>query len=466
MEKSKCYQLYVALDKEEKAAFKKWIYSPIANQHNDVTAVFEFLFSKKYLNANIVQKEKIFEYLYPNKKYNDLRFRHVIANCTKCLESFLSYFQFQKDENTTSLYLLKSLEKHQHNKYANTLLSHQKQAIKNNKIKDSSNILSAIEIEKIDFNIHGQNIRDKAFNIQYISDLLHQYAQTEILKFACLAITHQQISNSTYTFPLLNTILKYTAENFDNVTFPNKIYYLIYLSLTEKENDDTIYLLKEFLVDAKNKFQHNELRDIYLLTINQCIKKINSGKKDFAFVAYNLFQLLISENLLLQNNELDRFAFTNIVFTGLIVKDFLGVEKFIHKNAIFLAQEYRENIVAIALARLYYTQKLYNKSINVILQANFEDFLMSLSARLLLTKIYVETKDFDVAENHIQSFKKYLHRQKNIGYHKDSILKFLMMCIKLIAVINATKREKNNFQKAITNDEKLIEKEWLLEQLN
>ena len=465
MKNTKCFQLFISLDKEEKTAFKKWIHSPIANQHDEVTAVFEYLFSKKYLNANIVQREKVFHHLYPNRKYDDLRFRHILSNSSKCIERFLSYYQFQSDEIVSNIFLLKSLEKHQHIKYATILLQQQKSILNNNEIKNSDNILSSIEIEKIDFNIHSKNTRDKHFNLQYISDLLHQYTQTEILKFACLAITHQQMSNSIYTFPLLDSILKNSEENFNSVALSNKIYYLIYKSLTEVDNDATIFSLKEILIEAKHHFEYNELRDIFLLTINQCIKKINSGKKDFAFVAYHLYQLLIAENLLLQNNELDRFAFTNIVFTGLIVKDFSGVEKFINKNAVFLPDEYRLTVVSIAFARLYYTQKLYNKSINVILQTEFKDFLMSLSARLLLTKIYMETKDFDVAENHITTFKKYLRRQKSIGYHKESVLRFLITCEQLISIMNASKKDKKLFQKMITDDAKLIEKEWLLEQL-
>ena len=465
MENTKCFQLFISLDKEEKTAFKKWIHSPIANQHDDVTAVFEYLFSKKYLNANIVLKEKVFHHLYTNKKYDDLRFRHILSNCTKCIERFLSFYQFQSDEIVSNIFLLKSLEKHQQDKYAVALLQQQKSILKNNKIKNTDNILSSIEIEKIDFNIHSKNIRDQPFNLQAIADLLHQYTQTEILKFACLASTHQQISTTNYSFPLLDSILKTTQENFETVSLSNKIYYLIYKSLTEHENDEIIFSLKEILTNATKHFEPNELRDIYLLTINQCIKKLNSGKKEFAFVAYELYQQLIAADLLVQNNVLDRFAFTNIVFTGLMVKDFTGIEKFIQKNANFLLYEYRETIVSIAFARLYYTQKLYNKAIKVILKTEFNDFLMSLSARLLLTKIYIETKDFDVAENHISTFKKYMRRQKSIGYHKESVLKFLVLCEQLISCLNASKKQRKLFQLQLSNDNSLMEKEWLLEQI-
>ena len=465
MENTKCFQLFISLHKEEKTAFKKWIHSPIANQHDDVTAVFEYLFSKKYLNSNIVQKEKIFAQLYPTRNYDDLRFRHILSNCTKCIENFMSFYQFQNDENASALYLLKSLEKHQHDKYAKALLQQQTEILKNNAVQNSDVVLSAIELQKINFNIHSKNIRDKPFNLQAIADLLHQYTQTEILKFACLASTHQQISTTNYSFPLLDSILKTTQENFETVSLSNKIYFLIYKSLTENENDDIIFSLKEILKNATTKLEPNELRDIYLLTINQCIKKLNSGKTAFANIAYDLYLQLINADLLLQDNKLDRFAFTNIVFTGLMVKDFIGIEKFIQKNAIYLSDEYRETIVSIATARLYYTQQLYDKAIKVILQTEFNDFLMSLSARILLTKIYIETKDFDVAENHIATFKKYIRRQKNIGYHKDRVLKFLLMCEQLIIVKSASKKQQKLFQLQLSNDNALMEKEWLLEQI-
>ncbi len=465
MENTKCFQLFISLYKDEKMAFKKWIHSPIANQHDDVTAVFEYLFSKKYLNSNIVQKEKIFAQLYPTRNYDDLRFRHVLSNCTKCIENFMSFYQFQNDENASALYLLKSLEKHQHDKYAKALLQQQTEILKNNAVQNSDVVLSAIELQKINFNIHSKNIRDKPFNLQAIADLLHQYTQTEILKFACLAITHQQISTTNYSFPLLDSILKTTQEYFETVSLSNKIYFLIYKSLTENENDDIVFSLKEILKNATTKLEPNELLDIYLLTINQCIKKLNSGKKEFANIAYDLYLQLINADLLVQNNELDRFAFTNIVFTGLMVKDFVGIEKFIQKNAIYLSDEYRETIVSIATARLFYTQQLYDKAIKVILQTEFNDFLMSLSARILLTKIYIETKDFDVAENHIATFKKYIRRQKNIGYHKDRVLKFLLMCEQLIIVKSASKKQQKLFQLQLSNDNALMEKEWLLEQI-
>ncbi len=184
-----------------------------------------------------------------------------------------------------------------------------------------------------------------------------------------------------------------------------------------------------------------------------------------ASIAYELYQLLIKADLLLQNNELDRFAFTNIVFTGLMVKDFKGIEKFITRNAAYLPDEYRESIVSMATARLYYTQQLYKKAVTVLLQTQFNDFLMSISARLLLTKIYIETNDVETAGNHICAFKKYLQKQKDIGYHKERILKFLASCTELISLQYASKKQRKILEAQLSNDDSLIEKQWLLEQL-
>ena len=464
MENTKFYHLFSSLNAAEKRALKKWVHSPIANQHEEVSSVFDYLFSKKYLNGSIIQKEKVFRHLYPKRSYDDLRFRHLLANCTKCLENFLCYHEFLSDKNASSVYLIKALEKHHQDKYAIALLSEKKQA-HDSAIYDSNSVFAAIEMEKTEFNLHSKNTRDKGFNLQKISDLLHQYTQTELLKIACLAVTHQQLSAVQYSFPLLNEILKNTEINYDTVSLAHKIYYMIYRSLTEHDNEATILGLKEILLTASNHFLPEELRDIYLLTINQCIKKLNSGNAAMASIAYELYQLLIKADLLLQNNELDRFAFTNIVFTGLMVKDFKGIEKFITRNAAYLPDEYRESIVSMATARLYYTQQLYKKAVTVLLQTQFNDFLMSISARLLLTKIYIETNDVETAGNHISAFKKYLQKQKNIGYHKERILKFLASCTELISLQYASKKQRKILEAQLSNDDSLIEKQWLLEQL-
>ena len=57
---SKLIQLYSALNKEEKTLFKKWVHSPVHNQHKDVIQLFDFIAGKRNLTACVLTKKKAF----------------------------------------------------------------------------------------------------------------------------------------------------------------------------------------------------------------------------------------------------------------------------------------------------------------------------------------------------------------------------------------------------------------------
>lgn len=460
MEKSKVYLFFSVLTPKEKTAFKKWIISPYANQREDVLSFFKFLFSKKYLNEKNTDKQKIFKAVYPTKKYDDLLFRHLMSHSVQSIEHFFIHHLLDTDIISSRLFLIKNLAIHQLDKFALMQIQQHKSILQQDVVFNIEYFKQRIQIEELDFNIQSKNKRDYLFNLPTIFDAINEQTSYLYLKYACLALTHQQLSNTHYQMPLLSAILEFVKLNFNKVTIVNQLYYTIYQALTNDENENQIYTLRELLSKTNNKLEHDELRDIYLLTINQCIKKVNSGNLVFATVAYSLYKDTITHNLLLQNNEIDRFAFTNIVFTGLIEKDYVGVELFIKEYADYLPVVYKENTVSFAYARLFYASKKYNKAIKVLLQTEFNDVLLGLSARLLLTKIYIETKDYDLAETHIVSFKKYLNRNKTIGYHKERLNKFLNYCNLLLQ--NTTAKQKKSLQEKIRSDETLIEKDWLM----
>ena len=62
------------------------------------------------------------------------------------------------------------MERHHQDKMAAVLIQQSKEAAKNYNTENSDTLLHTIAVEKIDFNIHSKNIRDKPFNLQRISD--------------------------------------------------------------------------------------------------------------------------------------------------------------------------------------------------------------------------------------------------------------------------------------------------------
>jgi hypothetical protein len=91
MYKSKLIKIYSNFNRSEKTLFKKWVNSPVHNQHKDVLLLFEFIFSKRgHFTALSITKEKAYQFIYA-ASYNDLRLRHLMSLAVTILEKFVRF---------------------------------------------------------------------------------------------------------------------------------------------------------------------------------------------------------------------------------------------------------------------------------------------------------------------------------------------------------------------------------------
>lgn len=464
---SKLARIYVSLNSEELRLLNKWLVSPIANVHEDVRKMIAFLGSRRTISATTLQKNRAFFYLYPKTKvYDDLRLRHVMSLCTQTIEDFLAYSYFIKNRNEQQIALTKNLLQHQLLDQAHLALQKIKEKQELQAKKDALYYQEVIQLEIEQFKLLSQHSRDISFNIQAISDAIHHYAAAEILKYACISITHQNISNEHYSFSFLPFILEQIEIQKLALTPAIEVYFYAYKTLTNTNDNSYFKKCVDAVYRYETYFTEHELKDIFLLCINHCIKKLNSSELLFAETAYKLYLHSLDKKYLLDNNELSRFTFTNVVFIGLKLNDFKGVEEFIEVYGKYLNELTRENTISFNKARLYFTQKNYKKTMPVLLSIEYSDTLWNLAAKFMLVKIYFETKEYEALVGLLNTFKVYLFRQKKIGYHKERYKNIIRFSEKLYAQIDVSKAKKLKLRNEIEQVADLPDKEWFLEMLS
>ncbi|MBX7226023.1 MAG: hypothetical protein K1X55_08320 [Chitinophagales bacterium] len=463
MLESKLFKTYQSLSKEELRLFAQWLNSPIANSHNDVRLLFSFLDTRKTYNVLTLQKSRAFAFIYGKDiTYNDLRMRHVMSLSTQVLEHFLAYSYFIHSRNDRQIALAKSLQQHQLLDQADAVLKKIKVAQNLQGKQDAHFYMETFQLEVERFELLKQNSREQTLNIQSISDAIHHHAVAEILKYACIAISHQNVTNQPYTFSLLPEIIALIEANQLPTSPAVEIYFFAYQTLTHPNENSYFSKLVETVYRYESKFTLHDLKDIFMLCINHCIKKLNSSELIFAKTAYKLYLHALDKKYLLENNELSRFTFTNIVFIGLKLNDFEGVETFIQENGKYLNDSMRANTISFNMARLYFTQKNYRKTMPILLSIEYSDTLWNLAAKFMLVKIYFETKEYEALVSLLNTFKVYLHRQKKMGYHKERYKKIIRFSEKLYLSIDASKSKKHLLKKEITEEHDLPDKEWFL----
>ena len=101
----------------------------------------------------------------------------------------------------------------------------------------------------------------------------------------------------------------------------------------------------------------------------------------------------------------------------------------------------------------------------LLIQADYDDMLMTLSAKTMLLKMYYELDEIDALESLLSSMTTFIHRKKIIGYHKNLYGNTIRFTKKLIKVNPFNKKEKEKLKKEIMAAKPLPERGWLLEQV-
>lgn len=465
MYNSKFIQIYQSLSLEELRGLRKWFNVYFVNKNDAEYKLFEFIESRRNITELSVNKERAFQYLFKQKKYDDLKMRHIMWLTTEVIEDFLAYHTFRKKRNLEKLQLLSAYQKKNLPLFTKETIDEIQKSSNKKQLLDSEYYYEQFVIEKEKYELATRNTRIATLNIQTLLDTFHHYMISELLKWSCIAFSDQRISNINYEIPTLQPILQLIEDGKYDEIPSIQVYYLVYKTLKQEQESDFKKLI-ETVYKYEKHFTETELKDVFLLCINYCIRKLNQSDLLYAEKAFELYLHAIGKKYFIENNELSRFSFSNIVSIGIKLKEFKKTENFIEQHQQYINNDFRENTVSFNLSKVWYAQKLYKKAMPTLLQTEFKDVIWNLNAKHLLLKMLYETQEIEILQSNLISFKSYILRQKKIGYHKDFFLQIIQQFHQLIKYYFATKRDKTILKNEILENKKLQDKDWLLSVLS
>jgi hypothetical protein len=286
------------------------------------------------------------------------------------------------------------------------------------------------------------------------------------LHIACLAASHQTVFKAEYRIGLLDAALAY-AESENLIETPAVgLYFFCYKFQTDLPGAEQHFeRFRAILAAHAEAFPPDELRTLYLLAINFGIKKINQSAEGWLRATLDLYQGALARKLLLENGQISRFAFNNIIAIALRVGELDWVERFILEHKNLLERQWREATASLGLARVAYARREYKTALLNLQRSDYKDLINNLTAKTLQLKIFYETAEFDLLENHLKGMKNYIKRHTSIGYHRTNYGLIVAYTQQLIGLDFKKKESVDALRAAISGEEILTEKEWLLEML-
>lgn len=309
--------------------------------------------------------------------------------------------------------------------------------------------------------------RTEALNWQELSDQTDTAFIARKLRQACFALSHQVVFKTEYRFGLLDMVLEHVRGSTALQAIPAVgLYYFCYLFLTEADGEPYFWEFKPRLLDNLGRLPVDEQRNLHLLAVNFCIRRINQSVPAYFREALDLYQSALSADLLLENGQLSQFAYNNIAAIALKVGDTDWAEQFIHQYAPFLEKKHRNAAFHLNLARVEYQRHNLKTALLHLQQADYKDLINNLIAKTLQLKIYYETEEFDALDAHLQSMRTFIRRQRVIGYHKTNYQNIVHYGRRLLQLNPNDREARLALRQQIEAEPVLTEKVWYLNMLD
>ena len=466
MQETKLWQLIKRFPAHYLREASRFVNSSFFNRKKQCSMLWEYLLFHINRSNPLPNHQEAFQRLYPGLEYDNAKLRLAISDLYKLLLQFLAFKEWEQQIGVQELYQAKALRKLGLEKYARQNLKLSTQVLSKSNLRNADFFQISYEILAEHYIMDYRSSPDKSASLQLLSDTADLALLSAKLRQSCLALAHQGVYTASHQLGFTSLVMKYIEERALLKEPAISIYYYCFFMLQEASDESHFKQFKALLLANGQLFEQSEIRDLYLMGINYAIRQVNAGKEHYFNEIMTLYEAALEGDYLLENGQLSRFTYNNIVAAGIRTERYDWVEQFIHAYRLKLASLYRESSFSFCLARLAYNRKNFHIALPLLQKANYRDPLLNLAAKTLLLKIYYELDEYDLLHAHLDAMQNYILRKKVIAYHKTNYLNIIRHTRKLMSLnffdTQAIKKRKSEVEEEAI----LTEKRWLLAQLN
>ena len=470
-------ETFHSLTQKDRRALRNWVHSPFFNQREDVQRLFEYLCvhvpeGAADFSSVALEKPVMFSATFPPagkrsaRQYRDADMRYAMSFLYQAIKQYLAYVHWSEDTVDVGRHLCKSLRQ----RGLDQVFEKEYAAL--------SRQLAKAPQQSVDYffqEYHLQLERWEIFRRKHrsASDILAKagasrdgYIAAETLRQVCavLAQPGEQLpaAGSIYLPATLSAVEAGAFEHIPAV----QAYYHCYKILQQQDAgaEPHFEALRSLLAEHWALFPANEIRDLYVGAINYCIRRLNSGSREYIRAALDLYRAGLERQILLEDGYLNKYTYNNILLLALALEDWDWAHQFLEQYKPLLPPREREPAWQYNLARYYFRKKEYGRAQEILRELEFRDVFYNLDARRMLVRIYFDTDEAASLESLLDSFAVYLQRKRaSLGYHKALNQNFVRFVKRLVRVKPGEKGVLKRLREQVVAADYVAEREWLLE---
>jgi hypothetical protein len=315
------------LSPEERQGLKKFAESPFFNQRPEASRLLDVLLLSLKKGRATPGKEQVFQQVFDGRPFEDHRLRMAISFAYQLVRRYLTVQDFLEDEVQLAIRESEVLRRRKLYALSRHCLDSARNALDGQTVRNADFFDQEYRLLLEECRLEMTRPSAQPEQLQALSEQLDKAFLSRKLWQNCVLLSHQNMAKSDFSPGLLDQVL----DNLDEPAVPAiAIYYRYYRALTQSENSAAHYQhFKAMLFEHGEIFSEEELRDLYLLAINFCIKQYNAGNQAFLREQLELYQRGLEHKYFLVAGELSAYTYLNVVTLALVLQELDWAGQFI-----------------------------------------------------------------------------------------------------------------------------------------
>ena len=450
-----------ALGLRERQELRRWVQSPAFNRRPEVARLYDWICShlKQESEAINLAKTTAADYL----SVDDPSLRHTMSFLFQVVKQYLAWREWSADTSARGLYLCRALRKRGLTRiFEKEFKSLEKPDENGPRNADFYWLRYRLHLEQWEAQ-HGTG-QSEATRLAAANEDFGVFVAITALRHGCAALDQPGLQVPQQVAWLPETLAAAEAGRFS--TNPGVQVYYHCFQLMHTGAEAHFPALKTLLAAHDGLLPPQELRDVYLVAINFCIKKLNTGARGYIREALDLYRAGLERDVIQDNGVLAKATYQNILLLAIAEEEWDWALDFLEHYRSALPSGERHNTYHFNLALYYFRKKDYPAAQDILRRVEFRDVFHNLDARRMLVRIYYDTGAFSALDSLLHSFRIYLQRHRNIGYHRDLNANFVRCVQRLLQLPPGDEAARDKLRRRIAAETYIAEREWLQAHVN
>lgn len=460
MYQSPLVQTIAALGIRERRDLRYWVQSPAFNRRQEVGKLFDWICShlEKDADARKLTKAAAREALL----LEEPALRHLMSFLFQVVKQYLAWHEWAADPVSGRLHLCRALRK----KGLTTVFDKEFKSL----WTDDAGSVQTADFHLQRYHLHFEQWeaqhrigRKDATQLAAANEAFDLFVAIKALRHGCATLDQPGLLAPEQIAWLPETLAAVESGRYAQAPVVQAYYRCFKIMQTGQETHFSP--LKTLLADHEDLLPPQELRDLYLVAVNFCIKKLNTGSKHYIREALDLYRTGLDRQVIQDNGVLAKPTYQNILLLAIAEEEWDWARDFLEKYQSLLPSGERHNTYHFNLALYYFRKRDYPAAQEILRRVEFRDVFHNLDARRMLVRIYYDKGEFQALDSLLHSFRIYLQRHRNIGYHRDLNANFVRMVHRLLTLEPGDTATREKLRRRIAEEPYLAEREWLTGQV-